>query len=204
MAGCGLLRETRILLASIGRKGMRIFIAGGSGAIGRFLVPQLVAEGHYVVALTRSSERAAVLESLGAVAVVGDVYDETAVTQAIAACGAELVMHQLTAFGTTDGDPYAETMRIRVDGTRSLVAASRIRRIGVDRLVVRVQVRHVRAPRRLLVCQLRSCSPVVLSLVRREHESETGENRRGSSRHLRDQRDPDPLTISPRTAVTWS
>ena len=104
---------------------MKIFIAGGSGAIGRFLVPQLVGEGHDVVALTRSPQRAVAIDRLGAVPVVGDVYDETALKQAIAASGAELVMHQLTAFGTTDGDPYAETIRIRVDGTRSLVAAAR-------------------------------------------------------------------------------
>jgi 2-alkyl-3-oxoalkanoate reductase len=38
---------------------MKIFIAGGSGAIGRFLVPQLLAEGNEIVALTRSTARAA-------------------------------------------------------------------------------------------------------------------------------------------------
>src|SRR5437588_8024228 len=46
-------------------------------------------------------------------------------TSVIAASQADLVMHQLTAFGTTQGDPYAETIRIRIDGTRSLVAAAR-------------------------------------------------------------------------------
>lgn len=112
---------------------MKIFIAGGSGAIGRFLVPQLVDEGHEVVALTRSPERSAALERMGAVAVVGDVYDQEALTRAISTSGAELVMHQLTAFGTTDGDPYEETMRIRIDGTRSLVGAARA--AGVRRFI---------------------------------------------------------------------
>ena len=32
---------------------MRIFVAGGSGAVGRQLVPKLVAEGHEVVATAR-------------------------------------------------------------------------------------------------------------------------------------------------------
>ncbi len=62
---------------------------------------------------------------MGATSIVGDVYDETALARAIAAARSELVMHQLTAFGTTDGDPYAETIRIRIDGTRSLLAAAR-------------------------------------------------------------------------------
>jgi nucleoside-diphosphate-sugar epimerase len=104
---------------------MNIFIAGGSGAIGRVLVPMLVGEGHKVVALTRSPLRAELLERMGAAPVVGDVYDEAMLTRVIADGGTELVMHQLTAFGTTDGDPYAETIRVRTDGTRSLVAAAR-------------------------------------------------------------------------------
>ena len=112
---------------------MKIFIAGGSGAIGRFLVPELVGEGHEVVALTRSRQRSAALEGMGAVAVVGDVYDQDALTRAISESGAELVMHQLTAFGTTDGDPYAETIRIRIDGTRNLVGAARA--AGVRRFI---------------------------------------------------------------------
>ena len=112
---------------------MRVFIAGGSGAIGRFLVPQLVGVGHEVVALTRSPQRAEALERMGAAAVLGDAYDEGALTRWISAARADLVMHQLTAFGTTDGDPYAETIRIRVEGTRLLVGAARA--AGVRRFI---------------------------------------------------------------------
>ena len=50
---------------------MNIFIAGGSGAIGRSLVPMLVAAGHHVVAMTGSAERTASLEKMCAVPVVG-------------------------------------------------------------------------------------------------------------------------------------
>ena len=112
---------------------MRIFIAGGSGAIGRLLVPLLVGSGHHVTALTRSPQRAQTLERMGAAAVVGDVYDAETLTRSIGSSGAELVMHQLTAFGTTDGDPYAETMRIRIEGTRALVSAAR--QAGVRRMI---------------------------------------------------------------------
>jgi nucleoside-diphosphate-sugar epimerase len=104
---------------------MNIFIAGGTGAIGRVLVPLLANEGHKVVALTRSSDRTSALEQMGAVPVVGDVYDEVRLARLVAESEAEVVIHQLTAFGTTDGDPYAETIRVRIEGTRSLISAAR-------------------------------------------------------------------------------
>jgi nucleoside-diphosphate-sugar epimerase len=107
---------------------MNIFIAGGTGAIGRFLVPLLVNGGHKVVALTRSADRTLQLEQMGAVPVVGDVYDEERLARLVAESEAEVVIHQLTAFGTTTGDPYAETIRVRIDGTRSLIAAARAAR----------------------------------------------------------------------------
>src|ERR1700716_554814 len=108
---------------------MNIFIAGGTGAIGRVLVPLLVNAGHKVVALTRAAERSSQLEQMGAVAVLGDVYDEGRLARLVAESGAEVVIHQLTAFGTKEGDPYAETIRVRIEGTRSLVAAARAARV---------------------------------------------------------------------------
>src|SRR6185503_6290244 len=107
---------------------MNIFIAGGTGVIGRVLVPLLVGEGHKVVALTRSADRAANLGKMGAVPVLGDVYDEARLTRLVAESEAEVVIHQLTAFGTRDGDPYAETIRVRIEGTRALIAAARAAR----------------------------------------------------------------------------
>jgi nucleoside-diphosphate-sugar epimerase len=107
---------------------MNIFIAGATGAIGRFLVPLLVNAGHKVVALTRSPQRAPQLARMGAVPVVGDVYDEVRLARLVAESEPEVVIHQLTAFGTKDADPYAETIRVRIDGTRSLVAAARAAR----------------------------------------------------------------------------
>ena len=60
--------------------------------------------------------------------VVGDVYDEAQLARLVAESEAEVVIHQLTAFGTKDGDPYAETIRVRIEGTRNLVSAARARR----------------------------------------------------------------------------
>jgi nucleoside-diphosphate-sugar epimerase len=107
---------------------MNLFIAGGTGAIGRVLVPLLVNAGHKVAALTRSAARTSQLERMGAVPVVGDVYDEGRLARLVAESEAEVVLHQLTAFGTKVGDPYAETIRVRIEGTRSLISAARAAR----------------------------------------------------------------------------
>ena len=40
---------------------MKIFVAGGTGAIGRPLIAKLLAKGHALVALTRSPEKAQAL-----------------------------------------------------------------------------------------------------------------------------------------------
>jgi nucleoside-diphosphate-sugar epimerase len=108
---------------------MNIFIAGATGAIGRVLVPLLVNAGHKVVALTRSAERSSQLEQMGAVPVLGDVYDAVGLARCVADADPEVVIHELTAFGTRDGDPYAETIRVRIEGTRNLVAAARAARV---------------------------------------------------------------------------
>jgi nucleoside-diphosphate-sugar epimerase len=105
---------------------MRIFIAGGSGAIGRSLVPMLVEAGHHVVSLTRSADRGAALEAMGAIPMIGDVFDVARLTELVVAAKPDLVIHQLTAFGATDGDPLAETIRVRTEGTRNLVAAASV------------------------------------------------------------------------------
>lgn len=67
---------------------MRVFVAGGSGAIGRALVPKLVAAGHEVAATTRSPAKVQFLESLDSAAVVLDGLDEVAVSAAIKAFSA--------------------------------------------------------------------------------------------------------------------
>ena len=51
---------------------MRVFVAGGTGVIGRRLVPLLVAAGHQVTATTTGQAKLGLLERLGADAVVMD------------------------------------------------------------------------------------------------------------------------------------
>jgi nucleoside-diphosphate-sugar epimerase len=107
---------------------MRIFLAGASGVIGVRLVPLLVADGHEVAGMTRSPEKVGTLSELGADAVVCDVYDEEALTQAVSTFRPELVMHQLTDLpDQADRLPEfaARNGRIRTEGTRNLLAAAK-------------------------------------------------------------------------------
>jgi nucleoside-diphosphate-sugar epimerase len=64
---------------------VRVFVAGGSGAVGRRLVPQLVARGHQVTATTTSAGKLRLLEQLGADGVVMDGLDMVSVGEAVAA-----------------------------------------------------------------------------------------------------------------------
>ena len=54
---------------------MKIFVAGATGVLGRALVPQLVAQGHEVVGMTRSTSKQDLVRSLGARPVVADALD---------------------------------------------------------------------------------------------------------------------------------
>jgi 2-alkyl-3-oxoalkanoate reductase len=108
---------------------MRVFVAGASGAIGRPLVPKLVAAGHEVTGMTRSEGRADAIRSAGADAAVVDVFDAGAVQAAVEAARAEVVVHELTALPDRldfrKGDLYEPTNRVRTEGTRNLLEAAR-------------------------------------------------------------------------------
>ena len=109
---------------------MRIFVAGGAGAIGRFLVPALVEQGHETVVLVRSSAKTATVEAMGARSVVADALDAAALTAAIGRAAPEVVVHQLTSiralasFKPLDQD-FALTNRFRTYTTDLLLHAAR-------------------------------------------------------------------------------
>ncbi len=108
---------------------MRIFLAGATGAIGRQLVPMLVAAGYEVTGTTRSVARVADLEAAGAHAVVVDVFDAARLAAAVVAAGPDVVIHQLTDLGGGSGgeltdEQLARTARLRMDGTPNLVRAA--------------------------------------------------------------------------------
>jgi nucleoside-diphosphate-sugar epimerase len=109
---------------------MRVFVAGATGAIGRFLIPDLIASGHQVTGSTRSAAKTAQLERLGATPVVMDGLDRPAVIETIRAARPEVIIHQMTAlthlrsFRHFDRD-FAGTNELRIAGTDNLLEAAR-------------------------------------------------------------------------------
>lgn len=112
---------------------MRVFVAGGSGVLGRRLVPQLVARGHQVTATATGPGKLDLLRQLGADAVVMDGLDADSVAAAVASARPDAIVHQMTAISAAhSGKPdmkhfdrwFATTIRLRTEGTDHLLAAA--------------------------------------------------------------------------------
>jgi nucleoside-diphosphate-sugar epimerase len=112
---------------------MRVFVAGGTGVIGRRLVPQLVARGHQVTATTTSAGKLGLLEQLGAEGTVMDGLDAAAVGEAVAAARPDAIVNEMTGLSEAHaGKPnlrkaerfFAITNRLRSEGIDHLLAAA--------------------------------------------------------------------------------
>jgi nucleoside-diphosphate-sugar epimerase len=118
---------------------MKVFVAGGTGAIGTQLVPQLVAAGHDVVATSRSAKGAEEVQRLGAEPVIVDGLDEQGLVEAVGRARPEVVIHEMTALaGKVDFRRFdrwfATTNELRTKGTDYLIRAAR--QAGARRLIV--------------------------------------------------------------------
>jgi 2-alkyl-3-oxoalkanoate reductase len=116
----------------------KVFVAGGTGAMGRRLVPQLIGAGHNVVAVTRSERNASWLRALGADAAIADALDKSAVVEAIRRAQPNAVIHQLTGLARVKGfknfdKEFALTNRLRTEGTDFLIEGARA--AGVQRFI---------------------------------------------------------------------
>lgn len=108
---------------------MRVFVAGGTGAIGRPMVTELLAKGHTVIALTRSADQAPALVERGLEPAIADVFDADAVKAALASAQPEVVIETLTALprhytreAMSAAAPFNK--RIRLEGGANVLAAA--------------------------------------------------------------------------------
>ena len=109
---------------------MRVFLAGARGAIGRRLVPLLLHAGHEVTGTTRSVVKGGELKRAGVSPAILDVFDPSAVLDAVRAADPQVIIHQLTDLPQQFDEAlisasYARNARIRIEGTRNLIAAAR-------------------------------------------------------------------------------
>jgi nucleoside-diphosphate-sugar epimerase len=117
---------------------MRVFVAGGTGVVGRRLVPQLVARGHQVTATTTNPAKLGALGRMGAAAVMMDGLDSTSVREAVVMAAPDVIVHQMTAIGGKADMKhfdrwFATTSRLRTEGTDHLLAAADA--VGVSHFV---------------------------------------------------------------------
>jgi nucleoside-diphosphate-sugar epimerase len=117
---------------------MKVLLAGATGALGKQLVPRLVADGHEVVGITRTEAKLPLLRDLGARGVVADLLDPEQVARVVAEAEPEVIIHQLTAlnrdFDVKHFDrTFEETNRLRTEATDHLLAAGRA--VGVKRFI---------------------------------------------------------------------
>jgi nucleoside-diphosphate-sugar epimerase len=122
---------------------MRVFVTGATGALGRHLIPGLVAAGHEVTATTRTPGKVAALREAGAEAVVVDGLDRDAVIAAVQGAAPEVIMHQMTALAQMRSlrNPdklFAVTNELRTRGTDNLLTAAA--RAGTRRVIAQSYV----------------------------------------------------------------
>lgn len=112
-----------------------VFLAGATGVVGDPLGKALVAQGHTVYGTTRDPAKAALLEKNGVKPVIVDVFDAKALEKAVVEAKPDVVISQLSSLPKglkeeemTEG--LKRDNRIRVEGTRNLIAAAEKARVG--------------------------------------------------------------------------
>lgn len=108
---------------------MRYFLTGATGFIGGRLAARLRREGHEVVALVRSPEKAGALAELGVTLAKGDITDSASLTAAMSGC--EGVFHVAGWYKLGPGAKDGEGERINVEGTRSVLTV--MRELGIPK-----------------------------------------------------------------------
>lgn len=105
---------------------MRVFVTGGTGAIGRPAVQALLDAGHEVTGMARSATSARSLERAGATPIQVSLFDTSGLAGALR--GHDAVLNLATAlpatYKFTSMRAWRDNIRIRTEGSRSVVAAA--------------------------------------------------------------------------------
>lgn len=118
---------------------MKVLVTGGTGVIGRDLIPMLIKEGHDVTAIVRTQEKGREVEKTGASPVIANVLDRVELSDAVKKAEPEGVIHQLTALAKFSGNfrkldkEFVLTNRFRTEVTDTLMEAAR--QSGVRRFI---------------------------------------------------------------------
>lgn len=114
---------------------MRVFLTGGTGAIGRHALGALILAGHEVTVLVRSAEKAEWVAALGASPVQVSLFDQVSLEEAMK--GHEAVVNLATAIPPNSNfmksSAWEMNDRIRIEGSTALVDAALA--AGVKRFV---------------------------------------------------------------------
>jgi nucleoside-diphosphate-sugar epimerase len=111
---------------------MKVFVLGGTGAMGSHTVPVLVAAGHRVAALARSPSKAEVLTGQGAAPVMVSIFDRAGLTEAFA--GHDAIVNLASSLPSNAAFPFRSAWRantrIRTEGSANVVAAALAAGVG--------------------------------------------------------------------------
>lgn len=101
---------------------MRVVVVGATGVLGRWVVPLLVARGHDVRPVVRTTEAARRLAAEGLKAAEADILDAGSLVTALD--GAEVVVNVATSIPRPGpNQDWQQNDRIRREGTANLIAA---------------------------------------------------------------------------------
>jgi nucleoside-diphosphate-sugar epimerase len=108
---------------------MNVFVTGGSGFVGSYLIPYLIERGYEVVALARSQSALAKVETFGAKGLLGDIHDVASLTAAMQGC--DVVVHMAAALEMWGDEQMFYEMNVR--GTENALRAAQTN--GVKRFI---------------------------------------------------------------------
>jgi nucleoside-diphosphate-sugar epimerase len=117
------------MYSNLGDKGMRIFLTGGSGFVGRNLIKTLVKQGFEVRSLVKWKNEIELIKDCGAIPIFGDINDFQVLKSGMEGCN--VVFH--VAAKVDDWGVLKDFEQVNIRGTEQVIAAAKA--TGVPRLV---------------------------------------------------------------------